>query len=88
MSIGAGVLLFVVGAILRFALNIQISWMDVPLVGNIMMGAGVVVFVLALIFTFRRRQATSTRRTTVDPVDGNTIISRTDTTNETDTLGQ
>jgi len=39
MSIGLGIFLFVVGAILRFALNVQLTWIDLHLVGNLLMGA-------------------------------------------------
>jgi hypothetical protein len=63
MSIGAGIFLFVVGAVIRFALNVEVSWLDLPLVGNLLMGAGVLIFVLGLVFTFRRRRSVSTRRT-------------------------
>ncbi len=78
MSIGAGILLVVIGAILRFALTVQLSWIDLPLVGNIMMAAGVVVAVLGLIVTFRRRRSTSTRRTVVSPTEGDEVVRRTD----------
>jgi membrane-bound ClpP family serine protease len=84
MSIGSGILLFVIGAILRFAVTVQLSWMDLPLVGNILMGAGVVVFILGLIFTFRKRRSTSTRRTVIEPADRDTIIRRTDQSNDSD----
>lgn len=78
MSIGLGVLLFVIGAILRFALNIQVSWVDLALVGNILMGAGVVVFILGLIFTFRNRHLRSTQRTVVGGTDNGNVVRRTD----------
>ena len=78
VSIGAGILLVVIGAILRFALTVQLSWIDLPLVGNIMMAAGVVVAVLGLIVTFRRRRSTSTRRTVVSPTEGDEVVRRTD----------
>lgn len=81
MSIGAGVVLFVIGAILRFALDIQVAWINIPLVGNILMGAGVVVFILGLIFMFRRRQSSS--RTVVHPTDGDSVVRRTDRTDDT-----
>ena len=84
MSIGAGVLLFVIGAVLRFAVTIQLTWIDVPLVGNILMGAGVVVFILGLIFTFRRRRSTSTRRTVAGAEDGDKVVRRTDRIEDTD----
>lgn len=62
MSIGAGIFLFVVGAVLRFALNVEVSWLDLPLVGNILMGAGILVFLLGLVLTFRRRRSVSTQQ--------------------------
>ena len=84
MSIGLGVLLFVIGAVLRFALNVEVAWVDLALVGNILMGAGVVVFVLGLIFTFRKRQTRTTQRTVVGQPDGERQISRTDRVNDID----
>ncbi|MDJ0316104.1 MULTISPECIES: DUF6458 family protein [Arthrobacter] len=84
MSIGSGIFLFVVGAILRFALNIEVAWIDLMLVGNIMMIAGAVVFVLGLVFMFRRRQSTSTRRTVVGQPDGQALVERTENTRDTD----
>jgi hypothetical protein len=67
MSIGTGIVLFVIGAILEFAVNITVSWIDLHLVGYILMIAGAVVFVLGLIFAFRRRKTITTDRTSVDP---------------------
>ncbi|MGA7205195.1 MAG: DUF6458 family protein [Specibacter sp.] len=84
MSIGSGILLFVIGAILRFAVTVQLTWVDLSLVGNILMGAGVVVFILGLIFTFRKRRSTSTRRTVIEPANRDTIIRRTDQSNDSD----
>ena len=43
-----------------------------------MMAAGVVVAVLGLIVTFRRRRSTSTRRTVVSPTEGDEVVRRTD----------
>ncbi|WP_207797215.1 DUF6458 family protein [Arthrobacter glacialis] len=83
MSIGAGVLLFVIGAILRFALTVQVAWIDLLLVGNILMGAGIVVFVLGLIFTFRRRRSVSSRRTVIGHEDGGSTVRRTSHTDDT-----
>ncbi|MDO5745133.1 MAG: DUF6458 family protein [Micrococcaceae bacterium] len=79
MSIGAGILLFVIGAVLRFALNVEVSWIDLPFVGNLLMGAGALVFVLGLVFTFRSRRTVSTQRTVSgrDDVDGTTRTTRT-----------
>ncbi|WP_396652879.1 DUF6458 family protein [Microbacterium sp.] len=55
MGIGTGIVLFVIGAILEFALNIQVSWIDLHLVGYILMIAGAVVFLLSLILMLTRR---------------------------------
>ena len=78
MSIGAGIFLFVIGAVLRFALNVEVSWLDVPLVGNLLMGAGALIFVLGLVLTFRRRRSVSTQRTVNERggVDGVTRTTR------------
>ena len=67
MGIGTGIFLLVVGAILTFALNFEVTWINLDLVGYILMGAGVVVFVISLIFVLRRRSTVSTTRTGVDP---------------------
>lgn len=55
MGIGTGIVLFVIGAILEFALNVQVSWIDLHLVGYILMIAGAVVFLLSLILLLVRR---------------------------------
>lgn len=55
MGIGTGIVLFVIGAVLEFALNVQVSWIDLHLVGYILMIAGAVVFLLSLILLLVRR---------------------------------
>ncbi|NQX10274.1 hypothetical protein HQQ80_01395 [Microbacteriaceae bacterium VKM Ac-2855] len=77
MSIGSGIALFVVGAVLAFAVNIETSIVDLHLIGYILMGAGLVVFILGLAFTMRRRQSTSTTRSAVDPASGEQVTRRT-----------
>jgi hypothetical protein len=67
MGIGTGIFLFVVGAIITFALNIQVTWINLDLVGYLLMGAGVVVFLISIILVARKRQTVSTTRTAVDP---------------------
>jgi hypothetical protein len=67
MGIGTGIFLFVVGAILTFALNFQVTWINLDLVGYLLMGAGVVVFVISLILVVRKRTSVSTTRTAVTP---------------------
>jgi hypothetical protein len=73
MSIGLGIVLFVIGAILAFALNIDVSWVDLQLVGYILMAAGVVVFILGLVFLMRRRRTIATSHTSVDPRSGEAV---------------
>jgi hypothetical protein len=76
MSIGLGIFLFVVGAILVWALNIQVDWIDIDFVGYLMMGAGFLVFILGIILLTRKRSSVSTTRSGVDPVSGERIVQR------------
>lgn len=57
MSIGSGIVLFVIGAILVFAINVEVAWVDLNMVGYIFMGAGVLIFLLGLVLLARRRSA-------------------------------
>ncbi|MDT3331258.1 MULTISPECIES: DUF6458 family protein [Microbacterium] len=81
MSIGTGIVLFVIGAILTFAIDVDVQYVDLDLIGYILMGAGVVVFILGLVLMMRRRSSESTVRT-VDPVAGERV-----TRSETRTSG-
>ena len=76
MSIGTGVVLFVIGAILSFALNIELSWVDLRLVGYILMVAGAITFIIGLVLMMRRRRSVATSRTAVDPANGDRINTR------------
>jgi len=73
MGIGTGIFLFVVGAILAFALNVEVSWIDLDLVGYLLMGAGVVVAIISGILLARRRHSVTTVRSGTDPVDGERV---------------
>jgi hypothetical protein len=60
MGIGAGLFLMAVGAILAFAVNAPgPSWLNVDLVGWILMGVGLLGILLSLAF-WRRRAAVDT----------------------------
>lgn len=85
MSIGGGIALFVIGAILAFAVNVQIQWIDLHLIGYILMGAGVLVFLIGIILMARRRSSVSTTRTGVDPASGERIT-RQSTSSTDDTV--
>lgn len=70
MSIGAGIALIVIGAILTFAVNVEVEWVDLDLIGYILMGAGVVVVLIGIVLLARRRRSDTTTRTSVDPAAG------------------
>ena len=72
MSIGAGIALFVIGAILVFAVDVDVEYVDLDMIGYILMGAGVVIFILGLVLMMRRRSTQSVTRT-VDPVAGERV---------------
>jgi uncharacterized membrane protein len=74
MGIGSGIALFVIGAVLAFAVNIDLGGViNLSLIGYILMGAGFVVFLISLIMTMRRRQSTATTRSAVDPATGERV---------------
>jgi len=79
MSIGGGIALIVIGAILAFALDFQVAGIDIQLIGYILIGAGVIVTLLGIVFLTRRRQVTSTSRTAVDPTSGEQVTRRSTT---------
>jgi hypothetical protein len=55
MSIGASILLIAVGAIIRYALTFHVSGVSRPLIGLILIIAGVVGVVLSLIYVATAR---------------------------------
>jgi hypothetical protein len=79
MGIGGSILLIVVGAILTFALNVRVGFLNLDLVGWIMMAAGLLgLIVTTYIWSSRRRQAVTEgptgyrrveERTEVDPYE-------------------
>ncbi len=75
MSIGTGIGLFVVGAILAFAVHLNNSVVSLPLIGYILMAAGLVTFIIGLVFMLRKRQSITTVQSGVD-ADGRTVSSR------------
>lgn len=76
MSIGLGIFLFVVGAILAFALNVQVDWIDVSLVGYLLMGAGFVITIIGIVLMVRKRQSVTTVHSSVDPATGSRVDQR------------
>ena len=62
MGMGTGIALLVIGAIATFAINLENAWVDLDMIGYILMGAGVVVFILSLILVLRKRSSVETVR--------------------------
>ena len=62
MGIGAGIVLIAVGAILAFAVNFSISGIEISTIGVILMVAGVIGIVVALVMNNQRSR---TRHTVV-----------------------
>lgn len=77
MSIGLGIFLFVVGAVLTFAVNVSVDWINLDLVGYLLMGAGLVITIIGIALLVRRRSAVTTERT-VTPA-GETVNQRSTT---------
>ena len=83
MSLGGGIFLIVVGAILAFALNVNLSWIDLHMVGYICLIAGIIITIIGIILITRRRTSRITRSTTIDPNSGQQIdTTRRDDPNE------
>jgi membrane-bound ClpP family serine protease len=86
MSIGTGIVLFVIGAVLTFALNFETSVIDLDLVGYLLMGAGVIVFIIGLVLAMRKRQSVSTVQSGVDASGAAVTERRTSTTPPNDVV--
>lgn len=69
MSAGISLFLFAIGAILAFAVNYQAQGVDIAAVGWILMGVGVIGFLMYLLFlaTFSPFYRGTTTTTVVDP---------------------
>lgn len=76
MSIGTGIVLFVIGAILAFALNVEVEWIDLTFVGYLLMAAGAIVFIVGIALMLRRRSAVTTVHSAGDATSGERITER------------
>ncbi|MDY0909824.1 DUF6458 family protein [Microbacterium sp. CFBP9034] len=86
MSIGAGIALFAIGAILAFAVNVEVEWVNLNMIGYILMGAGAVIFIIGLVLMARRRRSDTVTRSAVDPAM-NERVTRQSTSSTDDTVG-
>jgi hypothetical protein len=59
MGIGVSIFLIAVGAILAFAVDYQLWWLDITIAGWVLMVAGVLGLLLTLLIWSRRRNADS-----------------------------
>lgn len=80
MSIGTGIVLVVIGAILTFALDLQVEGINLDLVGYILMVAGAVVFIIGLVLMMRKRTSVTTVHNGTDGANGSVTERRTTTT--------
>ncbi|GAB3616771.1 hypothetical protein GCM10027416_13280 [Okibacterium endophyticum] len=71
MSLGLGIFLMAVGAILVFAVNITVEWVDLRMVGYILLAAGFVVVILGIALMARKRR--SITRSGVDRTTGERV---------------
>ena len=62
MTIGFGLFLIAVGAILNFAVTATVAGIDIQTVGVILMIVGAIAFVISLVFEFSRRSGQRRRR--------------------------
>lgn len=77
MYIGLGIVLVVIGAILSFAVNVDIPGVSDDVLGYILMAAGLLAIILSFIYSASRRPRgggyTSTRSSQVDPETGSRV---------------
>ena len=71
MRIGTSIFLLALGAVLAFAVNYELSGISIDLVGYILMAAGVVGLIWALLVSQRNRSTET--RTVRDPGTGETV---------------
>jgi hypothetical protein len=78
MGIGASIMLLALGAILTFALDVQVGWLDLDVVGWILMAAGAIGLIWTTYIWNSRRPSTVVREPVVqEPAER---IERTDIT--------
>lgn len=75
MGIGSSLFLIALGAILAFAVGNQVEFINLVMVGWILMGLGVVGLIVSMVmFAPRRTRRVSESRSVVDPNTGETIV--------------
>ena len=72
MGIGASVFLLAAGAIITFALDVRVGWLDLDVVGWVLMACGLIGLIFTLSIVNRRRRTVST--TTAAPTTGQRVV--------------
>ena len=65
MGIGASIFMLAVGAIITFAFNIRVGWLDLDIVGWVLMAAGALGLIMSLTIFSRRRTTVVEQPTTI-----------------------
>jgi len=76
MSVGFGIFLIAVGAILAFAVQVSVEWVAFTTVGYILMAAGVVMVIVGIALMARKRSSVTTQHTQVDQASGEQVSRR------------
>lgn len=76
MSIGFGIFLVALGAILAFAVQVSVEWIAITTTGYILMVAGVVMVIIGVGLMARKRSSVTTQHTQVDPAAGEKVTRR------------
>jgi hypothetical protein len=75
MGIGSSIFLLALGAILTFAVGNQVDFINLVIVGWILMGLGVVGLIASMVmFGPRKTRRVSESRSLVDPNTGETVV--------------
>jgi hypothetical protein len=62
VTIGTSLVLIAVGAILKYAVTAEVSWVDLQTVGVILMLVGILGLILSLLYTFLWSESARSRR--------------------------
>jgi len=76
MSVGFGIFLIAIGAILAFAVQVSVEWVALTTVGYILMAAGVVMVIVGIALMARKRSSVTTQHTHVDQASGEQVSRR------------
>ncbi len=76
MTMGTGLVLIAIGAILRYAVNDSIDEIDLETVGLILIAVGAVAFVVGAIYAFGRRGRVVREEVVERPVAERPVVER------------